>query len=87
MQQRQRDKEIEGHLYGLVDSTPPGELADALYSEAVEALRSGYPREALYEDLGRLATSARESGDEEKQDDIIDVSNVLAGYCAPSVRI
>lgn len=85
--QHQSNKEVVARLQGLTAALPPGELADALYMAVVGALNAGYSRDAMYEDLAHLARIVRDRGEQEKEDDIVDVSNVLVGYCAPSARI
>lgn len=86
MEQR-RHNEVADHLHRLAYSKPAGELADALYTEAGKMVRAGYPREALYEDLKRLLLDLRRDGRDDLEDEVMDVMDVLVGYCAPSARL
>jgi hypothetical protein len=85
MEQR-RHNEVADRLHRLAYSKPAGKLADALHAEAEEIVRTGYPREAMYEDLKRLLLDLRRDGRDDLEDDVMDVMDVLVGYCAPSAR-
>lgn len=86
MQQRQ-NSEVENRLHRLAYSSAPGELADNLYDEVKGMVDTGYPRAAMYEDLEHLALELRRDGHDELEDDVIDVANVLVGWCGPSVQL
>ena len=68
-------------------SSAPGELADALQDEAERILDTGYSREVLYEDLKHLLLYLRRDGRYNLEDDVLDVMDVLTGWCAPSAQL
>lgn len=86
MEQRRHD-EVKARLHELARTHGPGELMDALYDLSRELLDSGYPREALLDDLKHLIFGLREIGDEEREDDVLEVLDVLTGWCAPGARL
>ncbi len=86
MEQR-RHNDVKVRLYELARTHGPGELADALYDLSRELLDNGYPREALLDDFKHLIFGLRERGDEEREDDVLEVLDVLTGWCAPGARL
>jgi hypothetical protein len=86
MEQR-RHNEVEARLQELARMYEPGALMDALYDLSRELLDSGYPREALLADYKQLIFELRERGDEAREDDVLEVMDVLTGWCAPSARL
>ncbi len=86
MEQR-RHNETAHRLHRLAYSKLAGGIADALHTEAEEMIRAGYPREVLYEDLKRLLLDLRREGRDDLEDEVMDVMDVLVGYCAPSARL
>ncbi len=67
-----------------------GGLEPALHKLAEEPLWSGYPRETLHEDLLGMVLELRESDHpnrEELEDDVLEVMDLLVGWCAPSERL
>ncbi len=49
--------------------------------------RMGYPREALYEVRKHLVFDLRSDGREDLEDDVLEVMDVLAGWCSPPARL
>lgn len=86
MKQRRLDK-VQADLHHLAYSTPVGELADVLQDQVALKVRAGRSREALYEDLKRLALELRRDGRDDREDAVMDVMDVLVGWCAPSARL
>lgn len=86
MEQR-RHNEVEARLRELARTHEPGTLADALYDLSKELLDSGYPREMLLEDFKHLIFELREHDDEAREDDILEVMDILTGWCAPGARL
>lgn len=86
MEQRKHN-EVEAKLHELARTHGPGELMDVLYDLSRELLDSGYPREALLEDFKHLIFELRERGDDEREDAVMEVLDVLTGWCAPSTRL
>ena len=85
MERRPVDK-VQAHLRHLAYSTPEGKLADALQDQVEQMARAGHTREALYEDLKHLALELRRDGRDDLEDNVLDVMDVLVGWCAPSAR-
>ncbi len=86
MRQRRHDK-VQAHLHHLAYSTPAGEVGDALQDQVERMIDSGASRDALYEDLKRLALELRRDGRDDLEDEVMAVMDVLVGWCAPSARI
>ncbi len=86
MEQRQHS-ETEALLERLAASHEPGEFADFLYEEVERLLGTGYPRRMLLEDMKHLTLFLRSKGQEEKEDDVLEVLDALYGQCAPSARL
>ena len=84
--QRSKDQ-VTALLEQLVSSHAPGELSDFLYEQSKELLASGYPREMLLDDMRNLVLYLRSRGQREQADDVLEVVDVLIGWCAPSARI
>ncbi len=84
--QRQKDQ-VAALLEKLASSHEPGELADFLYEQSKELLADGYPREMLLDDMKNLVLYLRRTGQREQEDDVLEVVDVLNGWCAPSARI
>lgn len=87
MMEQRRHNEVETRLRELARVYEPGALMDPLFDLVEELRRSGYPREALYEDLKQLLRELRATGREEYEDDVLEVMDVLSGWCAPSARL
>jgi hypothetical protein len=86
MERRQLDK-VHAYLRHLVYSTPEGEIADALQDQVGKMLQAGRSRDVLYEDLKRLALELRRDGRDDLEDAVMDVMDVLVGWCSPSARM
>lgn len=86
MEQR-RHEEVEARIEQLANTRKPGALVDALHELSEGLLKSGYPRELLLEDLKRLVLDLRAGGRSESDDDVLEVLDVLTGWCAPSARL
>ncbi len=86
MEQR-RHNEVEARLHELARTHEPNTLADALYDLSRELLDSGYPREVLLDDFKRLILELRKRGEEEREDEVMEVLDILTGWCAPSARL
>lgn len=87
MMEQRRHNEVEAKLQELVRTYEPGTLMDALYDFSRELLNSGYPHEALLADFKHLIFDLRQRGDEAREDDVMEVLDVLTGWCAPSARL
>ncbi len=85
MKRRSSDK-VHSYLRHLVHSTPEGEIADVLQHQVERMIQAGSSRDALYEDLKRLTLELRHEGRDDLEDAIMDVMDVLVGWCSPSAR-
>lgn len=85
--ERYRFDKVQVYLRHLAYSTPAGELANTLQDEVTRIVRSGASRDELYEDLKRLALELRRDGREDLEDEVMEVMDVLSGWCAPSARL
>jgi hypothetical protein len=85
--ERHRLNKNQEYLRHLAYSTPNERLADELQDKVAEMIHSGASRDELYEDLKHLALQLRQDGRDELEDEVMDVMDVLAGWCAPSARL
>jgi hypothetical protein len=69
-----------------VYSTPESEIADALQDQVERMIRAGRSRDELYEDLKHLTLELRRDGHSDLEDAVMDVMDVLVGWCSPSAR-
>lgn len=61
---------------------------EALRELAGELLRSGVPRDAVYQELEALRPLlAQEWGMEDAEDQVLDVMDYVAGWCSPHMKI
>jgi hypothetical protein len=86
MERHQLNK-AHAHLHHLAYSTPDGKVADVLQDQVEKLVRDGYPQDALYEDLKRLVLEMRRDDRDDLEDAVMDVMDVLVGWCAPSARL
>ncbi len=86
MEQHQLNREYAS-LHHLVYSTPEVEVADTLRDRVETMVRAGRSRDAVYEDLKRLVLDLRRDGRDELEDAVMDVMDVIVGWCSPSARI
>lgn len=86
MERHQLNREYTS-LRHLVYSTPEGEVSDTLRGQVEVMVREGRSRDAVYEDLKRLVLDLRREGRDELEDAVMDVMDVLVGWCSPSARI
>ncbi len=84
---KKESRERRGQLYGLANSSTPGEFADKLQDLVEELIADGHPRDELYEKLKHVALVLRRDGREDLEDEVLEVMDVLSGWCAPSARI
>lgn len=84
--QSKSDK-VQAYLHHLAYSTPTGEVADTLQDQVKSMVRAGQSRDALYEELKRLALALRREGRDDLEDEVMEVMDVLVGWCAPSTRL
>ncbi len=76
----------ETNWHHLAHSMPAGELADALQDDVQRRVSDGESRDAVYEGLKRLTLELRREGRDDLEDEVMEVMDVLAGWCAPSAR-
>ncbi len=71
----------------LVYTTPEGEVSDTLRDLVETMVRAGRSRDDVYEDLKRLVMDLRHEDRDELEDAVMDVMDLLTGWCSPSARI
>lgn len=86
MERHRTDKNQE-YLRHLAYSTTNERLADELQDKVSEMIRAGSSRDELYKDLKYLALQLRQDGRDDLEDEVMDVMDVLTGWCAPSARL
>jgi hypothetical protein len=67
----------------LCSEDPERTLADAVRGLVAQ----GMERDAVYEELERLRGTLRETGREAEDDLVLDVMDLLTGWCSPQARI
>lgn len=82
MEQPRHDR-VEQRIERLAYASKP----EALYDLSEELLKSGYPRETLLEDFKRLVLKLRAADRADLEDDVLEVLDVLTGWCAPNARL
>jgi hypothetical protein len=87
MAQRRSSKKVHNELHHLAYSVTAGELADVLQDWVEQMIDLGTHRDTLYEDLKTLALNLRREGREDLEDKVLEVMDVLSGWCAPSAQI
>lgn len=87
LRDKKETRESQDRLYGLTRPAVPGEFADTLQDQVERLIDGGAPRDALYEDLKVLAMEFRQQGREGLEDEVLEVMDVLGGWCPPSARI
>lgn len=84
---KSKSDEVQAYLRHLAYSTPTGEVANTLQDQAKSMVRAGQSRDTLYEELKRLALALRREGRDDLEDEVMEVMDVLVGWCAPSARL
>jgi hypothetical protein len=74
-------------LRHLVHTTPEGEVSDTLRDLVETMVRAGRSREDVYEDLKRLVMDLRHEERDELEDAVMNVMDLLTGWCSPSARV
>ncbi len=87
MKRRQYRKEQLAYFHHLAYSLPIDEVADGLQDTVQKMIRAGRPPESLYEELKLLALELRSEGRDDLEDEVMEVMDVLVGWCAPSARL
>ena len=87
MAQHRTSKKVQNELHHLAYSVPAGEVADVLQDWVEHMIDLGVSRDTLYENLKILALDLRREGREDLEDEVLEVMDVLSGWCAPSAQI
>jgi hypothetical protein len=80
-------KKVQNELHHLAYSVTAPELADVLQDWVERMIDGGAYRETLYESLKILALDLRREGREDLEDEVLEVMDVISGWCAPSTRL
>jgi hypothetical protein len=83
----QRLEQLQLDLHHLAYSTPSEKIADTLQDKIEEMIHEGHSRENLYEALKRLALELRSDGRDDLEEEVMDVMDIIVGWCAPSARL
>jgi hypothetical protein len=87
LRDKKAPRDRQDRHYGLTRSDVPGEFADELQDLVEELIAEGYPRDELYKKLKHVALVLRLDGREDLEDEVLEVMDVLSGWCPPSARI
>lgn len=83
-----RQTNIAERVADLAAAEPYERALLTLRGYAAGLLDTGYPRDALYEDLARARDVLEKRGaPEEAEDVLVDVSDFLVGFCAPHMKL
>lgn len=86
MEARQLD--VAERVADLALAEPYERALLTLRGYAAGLLDTGYPRDALYEELTRARdVLERRGAPEEAEDVVVDVSDFLAGFCSPHMKL
>ena len=87
MMEKTRHNEVEMRLEELVQESPPGAFLPRACNLAFRLVHGGYPREELIAIFEGYRTVLRDRGQEDLEDDLLDVMDLLDGWCAEHARI
>jgi hypothetical protein len=87
MQTANRQSDIEEPVEARLNEALPGALSLELRKLSRELLSEGFTREELLDTYERIALRLRESGDEEQEDEILEVMADLEGWGPPHAQI
>jgi len=83
-----RQPDIAERVADLATAEPYERALLTLRGYAAGLLDTGYPRDALYEELARARDVLEKRGaPEEAEDVVVDVSDFLVGFCAPHMKL
>lgn len=85
--EKTRHTDIEMQLEKLYREARPGTFLLEVRKLTRNLVGQGYRREDLLEDLEHYRFILRERGEEDREDDIVDVMDQLDGWCAEHARI
>lgn len=87
MMEKTRHDDVEMRLEELALESRPGTFLSQVRNLAFRLVHGGYPREELLTIFERYRTVLRDRGQEDLEDDLLDVMDQLDGWCAEHVRI
>lgn len=88
MMEKTRHNEVEMRLQELALESRPGAFLSEVRNLAVRLVQGGsYSREELLAIFEGYRTVLRDRGQEDLEDDLLDVMDQLDGWCAEHVRI
>jgi hypothetical protein len=82
-----RHDDVEMQLEELALESRPGTFLPQVRNLAVGLVKRGHPREELIAIFERYRTVLRDRGQEDLEDDLLDIMDQLDGWCAEHVRI
>lgn len=88
MMEKTQHNEVEMRLEELALEARPGEFLPRVHNLAFRLVRGGgYSREELIAIFERYRTVLSDRGQEDLEDDLLDVMDQLDGWCAEHARI
>lgn len=83
-----RQPDVAERVADLALAEPYDRALLTIRGYAAALLDTGYPRDALYEDLARARDILeRRDAPESAEDAVVDVSDFLAGFCANHMKL
>jgi predicted esterase len=87
MMEKTRHDDVEMRLEELALKSRPGTFLPQVCNLAFRLVQGGYAREELIAIFERYRTVLRDRGQEDLEDDLLDVMDQLDGWCAEHARI
>ena len=86
--EKTRHDDVEMRLEELAQESPPGTFLPQVRELAFRLVQGGsYSREELIAIFERYRTVLQDRGQEDLEDDLLDVMDLLDGWCAEHARI
>lgn len=85
--EKTRHNEVEMRLEELAQESLPGAFLPRTRNLAVRLVQGGYSREELIAIFETYRTVLRDRGQEDLEDDLLDVMDQLDGWCGEHARI
>lgn len=83
-----KQPDVAERIADLATAEPYERALLTIRGYAAGLLDTGYPRDALYEDLARARDVLRQRGaPEDAEDTVVDVADFLVGWCASFMKL
>jgi len=80
-------EDVRQRLFELAETIPPARLMFPLRDFARQVLAEGYPPEQLLADFEYVRSELRESGEEAREDAVMDVMDFLYGWSSSHMKL